>query len=291
MSIQHQRNLHAWVSLACTWEATARKAGNVHPHRDFHDLVYRDFVLSAMAIAPVFAQAAELRVGELVLRAIQATRHVVQTNTNLGIVLLLAPLAAASSAIPLSDSVGRVLAGLTLDDSERAYEAIRLAVPGGMGQVAQEDVRVPPTLPLVEVMALAQDRDLIARQYVNGFHEVLNEGVPALVRGVETLGCLEHGIVGTHLELLARHADSLIARKCGPAVAVEVSQRARAVLNAGWPLCDPGLRAFDELDAWLRADGNRRNPGTSADLVTACLFAGLAENRLDLSVPWSRGEH
>jgi triphosphoribosyl-dephospho-CoA synthase len=63
------------------------------------------------------------------------------------------------------------------------------------------------------------------------------------------------------------------------------------VLDDGWPTLDAGRQAFGAFDAWLRVDGNRRNPGTTADLVTACIFAALRDNEisLPLSVPWSRG--
>jgi triphosphoribosyl-dephospho-CoA synthase len=290
MSSDHASNLHDWIALACLWEATARKAGNVHPQASFRDLNYSDFVASAVAIAPVFAASHQEGVGQLVLRAIEATRRVVRTNTNLGIVLLLAPLAVARPTGSLREAVSEVLECLTVKDSLSIYEAIRLASPGGMGEVDEQDVRRAPTLPLRELMALAEDRDLIARQYVDGFRAVFDHGVPALIRGLQEWGNLENSIIGTHLELLAQHADSLIERKSGRAVAEDASRRARAVLDAGWPLTDAGQGDFTELDTWLRADGNRRNPGTSADLVTACIFAALRDNKIELplSVPWSR---
>ncbi len=286
MNVEHARNLHDWTLLACVWEATARKAGNVHPRCSFADLTYADFVVSAVAIAPVFAAGHRDGVGPLVLHAIEATRRVVPSNTNLGIVLLLAPMAAAAPAGTLHDTLPAVLDSLTVEDARLVYEAIRIAVPGGMGEVAEQDVHAEPTLPLREVMALAAERDLIARQYVNGFREVLDEGVPMLMNGIETWGTLEDAIVGTHLELLARHPDSLIARKCGPAVAAEASRRARAVLDAGWPDDHGGQQRFADFDAWLRADGNRRNPGTTADLVTACIFAALRSGRIVPATPW-----
>jgi triphosphoribosyl-dephospho-CoA synthase len=290
MSADRASNLHDWVALACLWEATARKAGNVHPQASFRDLNYGDFVASAVAIAPVFAASHHEGVGTLVLRAIEATQRVVRTNTNLGIVLLLAPLAVAPPGRPLRDGLPRVLDNLTLGDSTCVYEAIRLARPGGLGEVAEEDVAEEPSQPLRDIMAIAQDRDLIARQYVNGFHEVLHEGRSALLSGLQKWGNVEEAIVGTHLELLANHPDSLIERKCGRAVAEDASRRARSVLDAGWPNSAAGQGAFAEFDAWLRADGNRRNPGTSADLVTACIFAALrdAEIVLPLPVPWLR---
>lgn len=273
--------------VACLWEATARKAGNVHPGCAFADLGYLDFLLSAAAVAPVFAQASQRRVGQTVLAAVAATRAVVRTNTNLGIVLLLAPLAAVPHERSLIEGIDDVLARLDVDDARDVYAAIRLVCAGGLGEVDEQDVRAEPTLPLRDVMALAQQRDLIAQQYVNGFREVLTEGVPVLANFLRQNLTLEESIVGTHLELLARHPDSLIARKRGPAVAQEASRRARAVLDSGWPAARV---AFADLDAWLRADGNARNPGTSADLVTACLFAALREQtiHLPLTVPWSR---
>src|SRR5580700_8927822 len=81
------------AQIACIWEATACKPGNVCRYADFDNLTYVDLLLSAAAIAPVMDGASGRRIGETVLDAIRATRKVVATNTNLGIVLLLAPLA------------------------------------------------------------------------------------------------------------------------------------------------------------------------------------------------------
>jgi triphosphoribosyl-dephospho-CoA synthase len=290
MDPDYERKLHDWTALACIWEATAHKAGNVNPERSFRDLAYSEFIISAVAIAPVLATAQRDGVGKVVLGAIEATRRLVRSNTNLGIVLLLAPMAAASPSGTLRETLPAVLDHLTVEDSRRVYEAIRVAAPGGMGKAAEQDVGSVPTLPLRDVMALAQERDAIARQYVNGFREVLDEGVPALVQRARSWGAIEPAIIGAHLELLARRADSLIARKCGQAVATEATSRARAVLRAGWPRLAAARRLFDEFDAWLRADGNRRNPGTSADLVTACIFAALRDNNIGTPVAWSWSE-
>jgi triphosphoribosyl-dephospho-CoA synthase len=283
-----QLPLGLWAQTACIWEATARKAGNVHPGRDFDDLRYVDFLLSAAAIAPVFERVRERRVGELIFAGVEATRCVCRTNANLGILLLLVPLAAVPAGEDLRGGVEGVLSGLDVADAAAVYRAIRLARPGGLGEVAEQDIRAEPTLPLREIMHFAVDRDLIALQYVNGFHEVLDEGVPALARGLKTYANLEAAIVGAHLELLARHADSLIARKRGLAEAAEASRRAARVWQAGWP-GRAGLEEFAGFDDWLRADGHARNPGTTADLIAASLFAALREGIITLppTVPWS----
>jgi len=269
--------------LACVFEVQARKPGNVCPLCHFEDVTYADFVLSANAIAPVIDAALQwdFCVGQTVLEGIKATREVTSTNTNLGILLLLAPLVKAGDS-DLRAGVERVLQMLTINDARSVYQAIRLACPGGMGEVAEEDIHKEPTQSLRQVMALAAQRDLIARQYVNGFVEVFAEGVPALQQGIERMRSIEGGIISCHLQLLARHRDSLIERKLGQREAAEASQRAEQVLAAGWPERPEGRAALKDYDAWLRGRGHQRNPGTTADLVTACLFVLLREGRLRL---------
>jgi triphosphoribosyl-dephospho-CoA synthase len=274
------------AQAACIWEATARKPGNVTRFHDFVDLTYLDFLLSAAAIAPVMATACQQKVGATVLEAVRATRQVVRTNTNLGIILLLAPLAAVPDGEDLRSGVERILAGLDIEDTRLVYEAIRLAAPGGLGRVQEQDVRDEPTQTLREVMALAAGRDLVARQYADGFAEVFDDGLPTLAVGLEQTGSLEGAIIWTHLNLMAKHSDTLIARKRGRAEAEEAGRRARHVLEQGWPWESAGRDAIDAFDSWLRAEGHDRNPGTTADLVTACLFAALRRKTIPLPPQW-----
>jgi len=270
------------VQLACVWEATARKPGNIHRYRDFEDASYLDFILSAAAIAPVLECAAGRSVGQTILDAVRATRLVARTNTNLGIILLLSPLAAVSPGEPLRDGLLRVLERLDVADARAAYEAIRLANPGGLGRVAEQDVHDEPTQGLREVMALAADRDLIARQYVNGFEQVFDEGVPALRQALEQGATLERAIIACYLHLMAHHPDSLIARKRGPDEAREATRRAQQVLDTGWASGGGDWQALEHFDAWLCEEGHTRNPGTSADVVAACLFVALHEGTVPL---------
>ena len=278
-----RKHLEACVSTACLLEATARKPGNVHPEAAFDDLCYDDFVRSAQAVAPVLAKASETGVGQTVLDAVQATRAVAPTNTNLGIVLLLAPLAAVPEGVGLVEGVRGVLAETTSRDAVLAYLAIRAALPGGMGQVDAQDLSGEPTGTLVEVMRLAADRDSVAAQYANGFDTVLRFGAEELrrlaaARPFETEW--EAVVIGLQLRLLAQIPDTLIARKRGRAEAVEASRRAAEVVQAGEASPLDGRRRLVEFDSWLRAEGHSRNPGTTADLVTACLFAALRDRCL-----------
>ncbi len=266
------------AQVACILEATAPKPGNVHRFHDFEDSTYLDFVLAAAAIGPALDRAAEDGVGAAVLEAVEKTRRLVGKNANLGLILLLAPLSAAAAQAGTLDRsrVQRVLVGLTPQDGERVYDAIRRAAPGGLGSSRAEDVmQGRPTIPLVEAMALAADRDLIARQYASGFREVFEEALPALQAAIDRGLGLEPAIVRLHLELMARFPDSLIARKCGEETARESAARAARVLERGWPGSSEADEALRDLDAWLRADGHRRNPGTTADLVGAAIFIAL----------------
>jgi triphosphoribosyl-dephospho-CoA synthase len=273
------------VFQACLWEATARKAGNVHPGQSFSDVTFADFAMSAHAAAPEIGRAHSRPLGETILSAIKATRAVVKSNTNLGMVLLLAPLSKVQFGIDLRTGVRSILHQSTIDDASRVYEAIRLASPGGLGTAKSQDVREEPTQTLREVMALAADRDLIARQYANDFADVFDVGVPALIDGLRRFGRLESAIQHCQLVWLATHPDSLIQRKCGPQVAADASRRARVVLEQGGIGTAAGQAAYADFDRWLREDGNKRNPGTTADLIAACLFIALRERKIGVDTP------
>ena len=253
----------------------------MHRLADLEGLHYHDFVASAAAIVEPLDGACATGVGEAVYYSIEATRRVVSTNTNLGIVLLLAPLAAVPAGDDLAEGVERVLAATTVEDARLMYRAIRLAVPGGLGAVPDQDVSEQPTVTLRSAMLLAAGHDLIARQYANGFHEVLGEALPALRQSLQAGRPLETAVAAVFLDLLARHPDSLIARKYGMACAAKYrAERRRWLLRSG-PRATLRMHLFAELDAWLRQPSNRFNPGTTADLVTAALYAALREGTIN----------
>src|SRR4051794_5853190 len=135
------------AQLACVLEVSAEKPGNITPRHDFDDTSYEDMLRSAIALGPEMGRAGDRGVGETVLAAVRATRSVAGANTNLGIALLLAPLARAAAR---RESVGTVLEGLTVDDARAAYEAIRVAGAGGLDEPVEHDVRDEPTVTLRE---------------------------------------------------------------------------------------------------------------------------------------------
>ncbi len=268
------------ATLACFLEATAPKLGNVHRGADFDDLTYADLVTAAIVIGPIIEAAPSRLIGETILDAVKATRDAVGTNANLGTVLLLAPLAAVPRDEPLATGIGQVLAAPDASDSRLVYEAIRLAKPGGLGTAPQADVASEPPNDLVEAMRLAADRDLVARQYANGFHEVLSVVAPTILSGIDRGWGINGAIVHAQLTLMSRFPDSLIARKCGSEAAQRAADQAAEVLQAGTPADESFWQAAGDFDFWLRSDGHRRNPGTTADLIAAGLFVLLRDGHI-----------
>ena len=226
------------AQLACVLEASAEKPGNITPRHDFADTSYEDMLRSAIAIGPEVGRAAERGLGETVLAAVRATRRVAGSNTNLGIALLLAPLARAAladgaAAALLRERVPEVLRALTLDDSGAAYAAIREAGAGGLDEPVEHDVRDAPTVALREAMALAAGRDSVASEYATGFTITFDIGLPALRRALAAGLGPRPATVEAFLELLAAVPDTLIARKRGADAARRVSEGAAEVLAAG----------------------------------------------------------
>ncbi|HND54456.1 MAG TPA: triphosphoribosyl-dephospho-CoA synthase, partial [Pirellulaceae bacterium] len=129
-------------------------------------------------------------------------------------------------------------------------------------------------------MRAASERDLVARQYVETFSLVLDTLVPRLCAARELGLTLPQAIVHTQIQTMAELPDSLIARKCGAEVADQAKFIARQVLEFAPPGTDDWGRALADFDFWLRSDGHRRNPGTTADLIAAALFAGLRDGLL-----------
>ncbi|MEO8881672.1 MAG: triphosphoribosyl-dephospho-CoA synthase [Gemmatimonadaceae bacterium] len=273
-----REQIAAAAQLACLLEASAPKPGNVSPGIAFHDTRYEDFLASAAAIAPAFLDAGTQPVGETIRRAIDDTRRWTNANTNLGLVLLLAPLArAAHASAPkaLRDRVREVIGATTVSDAASVYSAIRLARPGGLGEVAEEDIAVAPTVTLAAAMELAADRDDIAHEYVTAFARTFAVGAPALTKARASGLDWPEAIVECYLALLADAPDTLIARKLGLDAANEVRKRAADVRAVGGMRSDAGRRAVASLDLELRDSRNSRNPGTTADITAASVFVVL----------------
>lgn len=261
---------------ACRLDVETRKPGNVSVASAGHGMTSAQFIASAgAAAAGLFTPHA--RVGARILDAVRRTFDAAGCNTNLGIVLLAAPLCAALESFDAHEAVDaarwhrateRVLAELDIDDARLAYRAIALANPGGLGDAPEQPVHAPPTVTLRAAMTLAADRDSIARQYENGFADVFGAVGPV------TASTEHRAMLDAFLAFLSDWPDSHIVRKQGVAVAQSVTRDA-ARHRANWRMAGSAVEspALDDWDAELKARGI--NPGTSADLAVATLFVGL----------------
>ena len=281
-------NVGLAAQLACLLEASAPKPGNVSPGRHFSDLRFEDFLASALAIGEPMAGAGERGIGSTIRLAIEATARMTRSNTNLGIVLLFAPLARAASllgsdpstqtdirGVTLQDAVRQALEATTIEDARDAYAAIRLARPGGLDRAESQDVSMEPTITLVEVMRLAAHRDTVAREYATAFEVTFGIAVPALERARHDGLPWDDAVVETFLTILAAVQDTHIARRSGSGHAADVTDRARTVLAAGGVRSEQGRHALGGMDRGLRDDRNSGNPGTTADLTAAAIFVVL----------------
>ena len=208
-----------------------------------------------------------------------ATSRWTRTNTNLGIVLLFAPLAKAAfvEGIPRRETVTRVLQETTIQDARDVYAAIRQAAPGGLGRADEQDIAAEPTRPLLDVMRLAAARDGIAREYATGYEVTFDTGAPALARARRDGLQWEDAIVETFLTLLAAHPDTHVARRAGSSRAEDVTRLAAAALASGSVRSAAGRRTIADMDVRLREPGHLANPGTTADLTAAAIFVVLLE--------------
>ncbi|MGB5832417.1 MAG: triphosphoribosyl-dephospho-CoA synthase [Thiohalocapsa sp.] len=259
---------------ACRLDVKAMKPGNVSEASAGHGMTSDDFFRSASASADAMSDP-RLKLGQRIHRAVAATRAAVGVNTNLGIVLLCAPLAqAALSARPGDDLrvvLCRVLEEADIDDAEEVFAAIRLARPGGLGDADRHDVAARAQVPLRDAMAVAANRDRIAGQYASGFADLFGDALPRFraVRPADReVGA---GVLDLYLHLLSRYPDSHVARKHGTDAASNLQQVGAAVYVA-WRSASNGevtdrLLAFDQR---LKQAGI--NPGTTADLTVATVF-------------------
>lgn len=270
-----EQALEEVVRASFLGDINALKPGNVHRYAGGHGMRYEDFLASALVSVPVLCRR-EYPVGRRCLEAVRATRQAVGTNTNLGMLLLFAPLVCAAQQAgdpgALRQGFRDVVSAAQQADVAEIFTAIAEANPGGLGRVEAHDVHDPPDCTLFEAMAAAAGRDRIAHQFVTGGEDLFGVGLPVFERYSGGVNGVEWATVRCYLRLLASFPDSHVRRKHGPRVARQVSRRAEAALAELEQQSDPGTMTSRLLGLdreWKEAG---INPGTSADLTAASLL-------------------
>ena len=257
-------------------EIEALKPGNVSVHAAGHGMSAADFMRSAKVSTPALCVAGA-DVGWRILEGVRATRAAVGCNTNLGMLLLFAPIIKAAEqgfadADELRARLEMTLAGLTDQDAADVFAAIRLADPGGLGEVEAHDVQQPPDCPLMRAMASAADRDAVALQYSNNFAEIFGPGLASIKYFAKRWDHVEWATVACYLTFLSALPDSHIQRKHGRRAAENVAARAKALAAEYKAAANPAacIGLLQDFDRRLKA--KNYNPGTTADLTAASLL-------------------
>ncbi len=271
---------------ACEAELQAFKPGNVSIHSEGHGMTVEDFRQSAKASAPPLCDPA-LSLGEKIFHAIAATRNAIGCNTNLGIVLLAAPMMEAclnrTKCTALRENLRHVLDHTTREDADWVYQAIRLASPAGLGESTEEDVHSEPTVTLLEAMKIAAGRDRIAWQYTNYYTNVFDLAIPRYNDWLSLCADEQWATVGVFTGLLGAFPDSHIERKFGAQFTRMVTDRMTLVEQAMTVTGShkQAMRILRKVDAEFKSAGI--NPGTTADLTVACLLAVRLDRLLKAS--------
>jgi triphosphoribosyl-dephospho-CoA synthase len=264
------------VMASFNGEVEAFKPGNVSVYADGHDMTVRDFISSAKVSTPFLCQS-QTGLGQRVLNSVKATFEAVGCNTNLGMLLLFAPIAMAAEAEfngvnGLQKNLEMTLTSLTEDDVNQVYEAIRIANPGGLGKAESQDVNNAPQCSLIEAMRLASERDAVALQYTNNFKEIFEKGFSSIKCFDKSWNSVKWSTVSCYLMFMSSITDSHIQRKYGTEVAERIRKKSGAIAEKFHKASDPEteinlIKGFDEE---LKAENI--NPGTSADLTAASLL-------------------
>lgn len=256
-------------------EVNSLKPGNVSPYSEGHDMTVADFVRSAEITSPILCDPA-LSVGERVLESVRATISGIGCNTNLGMLLLFAPLlrAAELGKSSLRSNLGVVLSGLDANDAACVFEAICHASPGGLGESKKYDVnkKLEDGISLNKAMMEAKNRDSIAKQYVTDFMDIFSMGYKCIGDFAVRWNSVEWAAVACYMGFMAEFPDSHIRRKFGLEVAEQIKINAVPIAKAFQENDSPedAIEMLMKFDEELKEKG--ANPGTSADLTAASLL-------------------
>jgi triphosphoribosyl-dephospho-CoA synthase len=270
--------LAACYRQACELELQAFKPGNVSVYADGHDMTVADFRLSAeVSAAPLCCP--DYSLGEKIYYAVKATRAAVGCNTNLGIILLAAPLVQAvlnNTGLGLRDALRQVLDSTTVSDADWVFRAIALAAPGGLGEAEQQDVHTGATVTLKAAMQLASGKDRIALQYLTAYKDIFDFALPTYYNGKNVWKSKSWSAVVVYTTMLSQFPDSHIERKYGNQYSQMIRQTmARLTQVLETPDPEQVLPLLYQTDAALKAQ--RINPGTTADMTVATLLAVLLQ--------------
>lgn len=267
------------------------KPGNVHRIRDYDDMEFEDFVISGIVIGDTIREACDdvdvknPKLGKYILQAVSETDKWIKNNTNLGIVMMIIPIAVAAaisnSFDEIRDNIKVLMKNTSVDDACDLYDAINIADAGGMGDQDEYDVASDNAKKelkenkqtMYDVLKISAPWDMLAREMTSDMPAVFEIGYPTYHELSKKKSKNETCIL-TFLTLLSQVPDTLISRKYGSDEALKISMITRDLLNLkNESDFKDKLKEFDDF-----LFKNKYNPGTTADLTAASIFVSYLKD-------------
>ena len=265
------------IKFVCDVEMESLKPGNVHKFSKSNDMSIKNFLRSSLIISKCLTKK-NLNLGIKIINSVNEIQKKVKKNTNLGIILMLSPIVSVVleegiiSKEKLVRKIKTLIKKQSIKDSIHIFKAISITSPGGLGFSKKYDVNKLPKINLHKAMEYSKKRDLIARQYCNGFEDIYSTGIPAYKKFYNKWGKVNWALTGVYLTFLKKFNDSHIARNKGKKIATNVRKEAQKYYfflkrNKNLNKIKKKLLFFDK-----KLKSKRINPGTTADLTVATLF-------------------
>ena len=265
------------IKFVCDTEIKSLKPGNVHKYSEGHGMNLKDFLKSSLIISKCLTKN-NLDLGKKILISVNEIQNKIKKNTNLGIILMLSPIATivqeegVISKEELLKKIKSLIKKQNIKNSIPIFKAISLTSPGGLGFSKKYDVNELPNTNLYKAMEFAKKKDLIARQYCNGFEDIYKIGIPAYKKFYNKWGKVDWALTGVYLTFLKKFNDSHIVRNKGNKIATSIKKEAKKYYfflkrNKNLTKIKKKLLIFDK-----KLKSKRINPGTIADLTVATLL-------------------
>lgn len=276
--------------IACCLEVSSFKPGNVHRNRDYNDIMYHHFIASGIGFGNIVYEASKdsKNSGYYIKKGVIESKKWSPTNANLGILMLHIPIAMAAGKLEkfnedkLKKELKEIVSNTTTEDAINVYDAINIAMAGGLNtpeegpDVSSEDAKkelIEKNLTLYDVFKISSEWDNISKEWTDNF-QISFKGYNLLKEYYEEFENINLSITKTFLKILSEHPDTLISRKKGIENSKMVSEMAKEVLE------NFNQEKVIEFDKFLSKEGNKLNPGTTADLIASSLMIYLLD-RID----------
>ena len=260
--------------FSCKKDIELIKPGNVNLLSSHKDTKAQDYLDSAiLSSKELFNQNYSL--GKRILESVNITRSQVNVNTNLGIILLCAPVIQSYidfNNLDLREGIKKTLSTTSIKDTHDLCAAINISSPGGLGDSDMYDTASYPNASIKQIMDYSQEYDRISYQYSHNFSDIFDFIIPKLEFLNQRYESLDISLSLLFIEILAKIPDSHISRKFGDKIAKKTSNNAHDLLKILDREHDPDYlaKALNNLDYEYKKKGI--NPGTTADLLVASLM-------------------